>query len=190
MARLLKVGIACCAAAASAFATIAIAPVVEAENNSPGVVDVSQNPTAVDKAQYGQDKSRRANGAGVDRQRSRRADETVRSDRFFAKLAGGRAYTTLREGPWTRLNGEIIGVLREVTFAKPLDVTMRHWPSIRYDEANDTYSRHLYQVEVRGMTSVVLFIDDKRGLVGAQPDSGATELVGPDNEISETESTH
>jgi hypothetical protein len=176
--------------AASAFATVAIAPMVEAQNNSPGVVDVSQNPTAEDKSRYGQDRSRRAKGAGVDRQQSQRADNTVKADRFFAKLADGRTYTTLREGPWTRLNGEVIGVLREVAFAEPFDVSMRHWPGVVYDEEKDTYSTRRFQVEVRGMTSIVLFIDDKRGLVGAQPDSAATEVAGPDNETTETESTH
>lgn len=138
-----------------------------------------------------QDGGRRSDGAGVPTEDSNRADGHVRNDPFLKRVLAGRPYTVLREGPWESFKGgRGIGVLREIVFSQPQNFEMQPWPGIEYDEQAETYSQRRYNVEVRGATSIVLFIDDRLGVVGAQPDSGAEEVAGPGSQRSNERSVH
>lgn len=138
-----------------------------------------------------QDRSRGSAGEGVDVASSRSADTHVQADPLLRRLLAGRPYSVIREGSWQGLHtSRGIGLVREIGFAEPQDFAMQPWPAVRYDEATDVYTQHRYNVEVRGATSLVLFIDAQRGVVGMQPDPEAQEIAGPGNQRFNERSTH
>ncbi len=182
-------------AAATAGATVALFPVGAATatpDAPPGAVRAAAPPDAAAEKSHRGDASTGSRSEGVPAEAGRRADSHSRASRFLAEVTALGAHEVAREGTWSTLAGERIGVLREIVFQEPVNVPMRMWPSIRWNEnaAVDTYTRHNYEVEVRNLTKLTVFIDDRAGVVGVHPDADATEIAGPNNERLDVESDH
>jgi hypothetical protein len=174
-------------AATSAVSTVLLLPIVGATahdgSGPPQVYDVTQNPSAADRAQYGQDRSTHGGSAPVRAESRSKADEHGRNDAFLQGVLRGTNHRLLREGPWTRYDGTPIGLVREIAFDKPHTVPMRAWPGIQWSEepGTDGYAPGKRELDVRRMASITLFFDDNNGLVGAYPDSGSVVVSSPNN---------
>jgi hypothetical protein len=147
---------------------------------------------ATARERHAKDLSSGSRGAGVSAQARARADDHSQRNAFLTDVLRGRPHSVTREGPWTTLAGEPLGIVREITFDRPVNVPMRAWPAIRYDEraSVDAYTQHSYEVEVHGMTSLTLFIDSSRGVVGAHADAKADERPSARNERLDVVSDH
>lgn len=183
-------------AAATAGVTVAIFPaggaIATSDSPPPSSMRAAPPPDADSKSAHHRDVSKGSRSEGVSAEAGRRADSHSMTDTFLSELLALGPNEVARQGTWSTLGGERIGVLREIVFTGPVDVPMRKWPSIRWNEeaAVDTYTRHQYEVEVRNLTKLTVFIDDQAGVVGVQADAGAVEIPGPNNEILNVESDH
>jgi hypothetical protein len=166
--------------AAVAAAVAAAGGVMADRVASPEVVDVTENPREEDRAQYGEDRSTSAPGAPVSEEASARADSHAARDSFLQAVLAGTSHTTARQGPWENGAGTRIGVLREIAFAKPRDLSMRVWPAFEWDSQRDDYVRGFRELEVTGMTVLTVFISDTDGVVGAWADANAQIAAGAD----------
>ncbi|SNT64594.1 hypothetical protein SAMN05421812_117123 [Asanoa hainanensis] len=110
-------------------------------------------------------------------------DRHMSADPALKALLGGTSYKVVKEGTWSRaVSTERIGVVREIQLAKPVDMAMRGWPVMYWDDARDTYQRFSYNAAWANVSRVTVFVDDTAGVVGLTPDENAVLTQGPGNE--------
>ena len=111
------------------------------------------------------------------------ADRHMSADPALRALLQGTTYKVIKEGTWSRAKStERIGVAREIQLAKAVDMPMRGWPVMVWDDARDTYQQYSYNVAWSNVTRVTVFVDDKAGVVGFSPDENAVPTQGPGND--------
>jgi hypothetical protein len=161
-----------CAATAGVIATSLVAGSATAgpELGAPtGAVAAAPDPADQSLlAKYAVDQSKGSQGLALPTDIRLRADSLMRTNLVLAPILADHDGVVSRQGTWTRLNGQTIGVIRELEFSQPFDIPMRYWPAIRYNEdpAVDTYTQHSYQAAVSNITRLTLFIDLQKGVVG------------------------
>ncbi|MBQ1023686.1 hypothetical protein [Micromonospora sp. C95] len=120
---------------------------------------------------------------GVSAELKLTADRHMAADPALRALLQGTTYKVVKEGTWSRaVSTERIGVVREIELAKPVDMPMRGWPVMVWDDARDTYQQYSYNASWSNVTGVTIFVDDTAGIVGLTPDEEAVPTQGSGNE--------
>ncbi|MEV4624346.1 hypothetical protein AB0J74_37275 [Asanoa sp. NPDC049573] len=120
---------------------------------------------------------------GVSAELKLTTDRHMAADPALRALLRGTAYKVVKEGTWSRaVSTERIGVVREIQLAKPVDMPMREWPVMVWDDARDTYQQYPYNASWSNVSRVTVYVDDTAGVVGLTPDENAVPTQGPGNE--------
>jgi hypothetical protein len=120
---------------------------------------------------------------GVSADLQRTTDRHMSADPALRALLGGTAYKVVKEGTWSRaVSTERIGVVREIQLARSVDMPMRGWPVMVWDDARDTYESYSYNAAWSNVSRVTVFVDDTAGVVGLNPDENAVLTQGSGNE--------
>lgn len=110
------------------------------------------------------------------------ADGIFKLDPFIAGLGRLSPLQVTQQGPWTDKTGLLVtGVVREVTLERPVDVSMRTWPSYRF-EKDGSYRLEPVQKAVSSAQVFVVNIDLRRAqVVAVEPvNDNAKTTLGPD----------
>ncbi|MGC4941891.1 hypothetical protein [Kribbella sp. DT2] len=111
-----------------------------------------------------------------------RAEQQMSSSEPFNAFLQGTSYTIKNQGYWTRQGSRTpIGLVREISLARPVDTSMRHWPVIVWRTDKNDYDQYAFNAQYKKVSSAVIYLDNEKGLVAITPGEGAVTIKGPGN---------
>jgi hypothetical protein len=111
------------------------------------------------------------------------ADRQMAESATLAAFTGGVAYEIKKQGYWSNSDSSVqLGLVREITFAKPITTRMQQWPVIVWPAGSNGYQQYAYNAQYKNVTSAILNLDKDKGLVAIVPGEGAVTVQGPGND--------